>query len=327
MTVSTEFAELLRAGRPQFNTRVAEARHRYPGFNTDTLSHFLQDCVDPLIGRIDPVQRGAVCSAAFDIALDLVGRELAGGHARGALIQTLWQEALPALVNPIASRPAPVLSAFCNALLNLEALPAARPVQWIQLLRLHGATLADPDALLQLGVLAAWRAGAAHFRLAALRAAAKLPDIARAVLELPLGQDVSALLRVLEQNPWLLAPAGRHIEVGGFTGFGGHFTEPPQIRSSADGFHVKSGDRYFLLIADCFGAVFLPASQEEFNGASPNGDKSPDKTPRLQGSTLIGARANIELNLPAAGLQLAWNSHSAAVSSPYSFSICVAPWA
>lgn len=323
MSVSAEFAGLLRAGRPQFNARVATARHCYPGFNTDTLGHFLQDCVDPLILRVDPAQRGAVCSAAFDVALDLVGRELAGGHARGALIQTLWQETLPALAGPLANRPGPTLSALCNALLNLEVLPAARPAQWLQLLREQGARLTDADALLQFGVLAAWRAGAAHFRMAALTAAAQLPDAARAVLDLPTGQDLPALLRVLEQNPWLLAPAGSHIEVGAFTGFGGHFAEPPQVRASADGFLVKSGERCFLLIADCFGAVLMPASQEEFDGA---GVQSSSKAPRLQGSTLIGASTQIELNLPAGGLQLAWNNYSAAVTSPHSFSICVAPW-
>ena len=325
MSVSAEFAELLRAGRPQFNGRVAEARHRYPGFNTETLSHFLQDCVDQVIVKLDAAQRGSVASAAFDIALDLVGRELVGAHARGTLIASLWQETLPALTIPLASRPAPLLSALCNALLNLEALPAARPRQWLQLLREHGGSVHDADALLQLGVLAAWRAGAAHFRLPALCAAAQLPEISRALLGLPQSQDLAALLRVIEQNPWLLTTPGSSVDIGAFTGFGGQFAEPPQVRANSDGFFVKSSDRYFLLIADCYGSVLLPASQGEFDGA---GNAASDgKAPRLNGNKLVGANSSIDITLPAAGLQLAWNAHSAAVTSPYSYSISVAPWA
>lgn len=323
MSISPEFGEILRAGRPQFNARVAEARHRYRGFSTEALSVFLQECVDPVIVSMGVTRRDAFASSAFDIALDLVGRELTGAHARGRLLKTLWQATFPALTSAMADRPALLVSGLCNALLNIEAMPAARPEQWLQLLRTYGSSLSDPDNLLQLGVLAAWRAGAAHFRLPALRAAAGLPHIGCALLDLPPESDVSGQLILAEQNPWQIARPDSALQVGAFTGLGGQFAEPPEVRATLEGFIVKSSDRYFLLVADCFGAVLLPATQAEFDGASHAATEG--RSPKLSANTLIYANSSVVIPLPTDGLELAWNEYTAAVTSPYSFAISVVP--
>ncbi|MCT7358054.1 MAG: hypothetical protein COB09_09885 [Thalassobium sp.] len=323
MSISTEFAELLRAGRPQFNARVAEAHHRYRGFNTDEFTLFLQECVDPMIVNIDAANRGAFASSAFDIALDLVGRELTGAHPRGKLLTALWQDTLPTLTSAMADRPSLLISALCNALLNLEALPAARPNQWLELLRKYGGSLTAPDDLLQLGVLAAWRAGAAHFRLPALQAAARLPHIGCTLLDLTPESDMQEQLRLAEQNPWLIARSDKALEVGAFTGLGGQFAEPPEVRATHDGFIVKSSDRCFQLIADGFGAVLLPATQAEFDSAGHAAREG--RPPKLSANTLIYANSSVVIPLPADGLQLTWNAYTAALTSPYSFSISIVP--
>lgn len=323
MSISAEFAQLLRAGRPQFNARVAEAHHRYRGFNTDVFSQFLQECVDPVIVCMDAENRGAFASSAFDIALDIVGRELAGVHPRGKLLAAFWQDTLPTLTSTMADRPALLISALCNALFNLEALPAARPNQWLELLRKYGNSLTAPDDLLQLGVLAAWRAGAAHFRLPALQAATRLPHIACALLDLAPESDMQEQLRMAEHNPWLIARSGKALEIGAFTGLGGQFAEPPEVRATHDGFMVKSGDRCFQLIADGFGAVLLPAPQAEFDSAAYAATEG--RSPRLSANTLICANSSVVIPLPAEGLQLAWNAYTAALTSPYSFSISIVP--
>jgi hypothetical protein len=313
MRVSPVFANLLRAGRPQFNARVAEARHRYPGFNTAAFADFLQNCVDPVIeavNRLAPESAGGVAVAAYDIALDLVGRDLAGPHQSCATMNRLWRDHLPALAVLLTDKPALVIGALSNALVNLDGCQA-RTGEWLELVRSSADGLQTSDQLLQLGVLAAWRAGAAHFRPAALRAARVLPaeSVAR-VLVLEVG-NLEPDLAELDINPWHLGDKRR--ELGAFSGFGGLFREPPQVRVNQDNFIVMSGGRCHLLMADGFGAVLLPASREEFEQAesdSPRRGKIKN-TPAL--------------DLPEDGLRLASNSHTVAVTSPFSFAVHLVP--
>jgi len=205
MSVSPEFAELLRAGRPEFNHRIAEARQRYPGFNTEFLSDFLQTCVDPLVVQAEQEHRGQLVTAAFDIAIDIVGRELNASHTHGELIQRLWVECLPVFHTSLAHEPDKLLGALSNALLNLSAQPAVRCEQWLELLRTHAANLKTSEEIIEFGALAAWRSGAAQFRPTALRIAAKYPTLAATVLDLPDGGSgkLTAALQQLDTNPWL----------------------------------------------------------------------------------------------------------------------------
>lgn len=326
MTISSEFQEVLRAGRPDFNARTAEARHRYPSFNSELFGQFLTHSVDPFVAAAAPERRGIVASAAYDVALELVGRELAGGHARGQLLDRLWQEVLPALVGILPDQPAPMLCALCNALLNLQA-QGARAEQWLQLL-LEQAPKISGDALPDFGVLAAWRAGAVQFRVAALRLASAHPQTASAILGLSEQGELAEQLPLLESDPWLLTPGNADVsghEVGSFTGYGGHFPIPPSVRACAAGFMVKSEDRYFLLLADSFGALLLPASADEYLAAADyQAPASP--APNLIDGGLHTLRGRVEHSFCRDDLQLDWNEHSAALYSPYSFSIYVVPW-
>ena len=338
MTISVEFSEVLRAGRHNFNGRVTEARHRYTAFDYDLFSHFLTHCVGPFVTAVPYEHRGSVASAAFDVALDLTGRELCGAHTRGALLNRLWIEVLPALVPVLPAQPAPLLCALCNALLNLQA-QGARAGQWLQLLLEQGPQT-NEKSLLDIGLLAAWLAGAVQFRTAALRVAAAHPHAAREMLGLRQNCELSEKLHHLKNDPWYLAPtdiASTGHEVGNFIGFGtsfgassgvnsgGVFESPPCVRACSTGFVVKSADRYFLLLADGFGKVLLPASVDEYVAAA-NYQPTISQAPALEGGNLCTPRGPVELSLCPDSAQLAWNEHSVALFSPYSFSICVIPW-
>lgn len=326
MTLSPAFAAILRAGRKDFNARVDEARRCYPAFSTELFNHFLTRCVDPLVSAMAPDRRGLLASAAFDVALDLVGRELCGAHARGEKIETLWMDVLPALTAHLFSQPAQQICVLCNALLNLFT-QGARVEQWLQLIKQHGPSVSE-SALLELGLFAAWRCGAAQFRLAALDAAAKHPDIASQLLEIPNNTDFNEVLTNLKKDPWLLATknASHPVrEIGAFAGFGGAFGKPPVIRASREGFFIASDDRYFFLVVDALGEALLPANASEFHAAE-NYKATDRQGPNLNGSRVAGPRGEFDLNLCPDDLQMVWNEHSAAVFSPYSFSIFVVPW-
>jgi len=245
----------------------------------------------------------------------------------------LWQEIFPSIALLVANNPHLVLGALSNALINIEAIPGTRPDQWLEMMQKFAQRAETSQDLLNIGVLAAWCCGAAHFRKAALKAATTLPeDLAVDLLGVDKKISLSLLLQNLESNPWWLLQLQStneqliQKEVGAFSGFGGHFSAPPHVRVNDDGFVVKSGDRYNILIADAYGAVFLPASEDEFNAASSFLNESQKNAlPVLQGSRVASGSKVIELNLPPNGLELTFNEHTVALTSPYSFMITLAP--
>lgn len=336
LTISPVLAKILRAGRPQFNARVAEARHRYPAFKTEDFTDFLIKGVNPLVQAVDqaaPDYCSSVAVAAYDIALNLVGRDLAGPHIHNQRMNKLWQDVFPVLALRVAESPQLVLGALSNALVNIEALPDTRSDQWLATMQKFSLQATSVEDLLNIGVLAAWCCGAAHFRQAALRAAATLPEaLVQDLIGVEKKISLHVLVQNLENNPWWLLQLQTadeqsiQKEVGAFSGFGGYFSMPPQVRVNGDGFVVKSGDRYNILIADAYGAVFLPASEAEFTAASTCLSNNKNSTsPVLQGSRLTSGNHTLELQFPANGLELAFNEHTIAVTSPYSFSITLVP--
>ena len=110
--------------------------------------------------------------------------------------------------------------------------------------------------------------------------------------------------------------------MGAFTGFGGGFPQPPELRAAAEGFWVRSGARHHLALADAWGAVLLPATAEEFAaGVHPR----PPASPQLRGSRLVFADRELELDLPADGLGVVADAHTVAITSPYSHAIRLLP--
>jgi hypothetical protein len=337
ITISPTLTKILRAGRPQFNAQVAEAKHRYPAFKTEDFSNFLIESVDPLVQAVQkamPDYCSSVLVVAYDIALNLIGRDLAGPHVHNQRMNRLWQTIFPVLAVRVAESPQLVLGALSNALINIETLSGGRPDQWLDMMQKLAPQTSSCQQLLNIGVLVAWCCGAAHFRQAALRISSELPD---ALVLNALGVDkkisTSVLLQNLENNPWWLlqlqttSKQGIQKEVGAFSGFGGSFSTPPLVRVNDDGFVVKSGDRYNILIADSYGAVFLPATEEEFNTASKflSDNKKNASPPVLQGSCVNSGSKWTVLNLPQHGLELVYNEHTIALTSPYSFAITLVP--
>ena len=102
-------------------------------------------------------------------------------------------------------------------------------------------------------------------------------------------------------------------KVGGFTGFGGPFAQPPVVRALPDGFAVRSANRYWYLCADAFGAVLHAGSEEEFAAGT-------EEAGPLRADTigLHRGREYCETLLPVDGLHIVCNQSAAALCSPHS---------
>lgn len=333
MALSPAFVQALTAGRPQFNARVAEARHRYPGLDNAAFGTFLTDHVDPLVvavAAVAPDDVGRVVVTAYDVALDLVGQGLVGPGARSAFLNRIWSDVVPSYARLIAHDPLAVLGALVNAALNVEKIAGARAQAWLGSMRSAAPSIESIAHLHAVGIVAAWRSGLAHLRAGAIRAANELPEaLALSLVGAATAGHWSGVHDRLLADPWWVpdeaddARLHRRSEIGAYIGLGGSFCVPPQVRATQDGFVVRSGERYGFLVADAFGAVLHPATADEFERAD---DKlsGPDR-PRLRGNRIELDCGQVDLDLPAEGLALAANAHTVAVTSPYTHAIRLLP--
>lgn len=313
--ISDPFATVLSAGRSQFNKKVIEARRRFPTFDAAAFAEFMQTGVDPMVravAAIDAARVPQVVMAAYDAAVELCAQSLAGAAARTGGVNQVWAEVAPHYAHLIAQAPAQVLALLTNGVIHLEKHASVRPGQWVAELAAAAPQVQSLSQLQSLGQVLAWRAGLVHFRSGALAAAGRLPDAWMAHL---FGVDLPAWPAAREAmlaDPWWGAAADSSIEVGAFTGFGGEFARPPQVRACDDGFLVRSGERYFLLMADVYGAILHAASEEEFVAAAHGRWPAPAPLPIVR-------------DLPASTLTVICNAHTMAVSSPYTHAIRLLP--
>lgn len=318
MTVSTPLAQALAAGRSRFNARVAETRHRHPGFDDTAFAGFLGHALDRVVQAVDavaPERVYAATIAGYDMALELVAQGLAGPGARQPWVDQVWLELAPRHAQLLAAQPQAVLGALSNAAIQLGQWPQVRVADWLQSMTTLAGAVADLTQLRALGQLLAWRAGMVHYRRGALAAADALPPtLALTALGARPTEDWPALRDALLADPWHGAsdlPASG-VQIGAFSGFGGSFAQPPELRASAEGFVVRSADRHYLLIADRHGAVLLPASAAEFEGASANSVTAPPQH--------VAA-----LGWPAESLAAMASERTLALSSPFTHAIALFP--
>ncbi|PJJ17054.1 hypothetical protein SAMN05216517_104216 [Janthinobacterium sp. OK676] len=322
--ISPAFASVLASGRAQFNGRAAEARRRFPALDMAAFGAFLHDGVDPLVLAVAaaaPERVGGVTLAAYDMALELVGHGLAGPAAKNPFLNTVWRELAPLFAPLLATAPVDVLGMLSNAAIHIASVAGARPAQWQAGMAAVAPQVGSVAQLRAVGQVLAWRAGVAHFRQGALAAADTLPPaLALAAFDEPGAQWPQVHAQLLDY-PWRGNAEGR--EFGSFSGLGGDFGTPPQVRATNDGFIVRSAERHYLLVADAYGAVLHSATAQEYEQATTGMPSSV----RLDGATVhVGARS-IALDLPAGDIAIAANAHTLAITSPWTHAIRLLPLA
>lgn len=323
--ISRAFADVLAAGCSSFNGRAREAQRRHAGLRPDLFRQFLEDGVGPVadaVAVLAPARLPAVVDAAYDIALELAGRGLAGPEARSGALTEAWSSLLPFFAGLIAAQPAQVLAMLSNAVIYLDTLPGVRRSQWMDEMATLAPHVASGGHLRIVGQIVAWRAGAAHFRAGAIAAAGALPEALALQAFGAAGAGPWPALRArIESDPWWSAGdahAAREREVGSFSGFGGPFAAPPEVRAGAGGFLVRSGERHALLIADAYGAVLQAASAPEFEQAGPGAGRV---SHTFSDGTLLAGTRRIALDLPEAGLAVCASAGTIAIASPYTHAI------
>lgn len=321
--ISGAFGAALAAHRDRFNARMREARRRTPALAPDVVGAFLQECAAPLVDAVAaqaPARVDAVVDAVYEAALALAARKSIGPGARSQLLAEAWTETFAGFAPLVAAQPAPVLGMLSNAIVYLEGVPGTRPRQWLAEMAALAPRIETAAQLAVVGQIAAWRAGAAHFREGAIGAADNLPAaLALAALCAPGGSELQALQLQMIDDPWWRGvgdEAREDIEIGAFTGFGGAFATPPQVRATPDCFMVRSGERCFTLMVDAYGAVLQPAAADDFDHAGAG------YLPHtFEGDALQVGERSVAFDLPAAGLALCATRSTVAIVSPFTHAI------
>jgi hypothetical protein len=281
-------ARVLEERRSRFNTLFAEARRVLPQLDADAFSTFLRATIAPAldaVAGVAPDRIGEVGEVLFEVALELIGKDLLNKHPS---LATGLPRLLSGLPGQLAEDPRGLASAITNALCYFSQVAGARPEEWIDAVLRIGRDGVKTSVLLEAGQVAAWRAGMAHFRQGSLAICERLePRIVCDVLGVPdnVGNaSVEAVINQLRVDPWfdpgnssgkkVLQIVGR---VGGFRGFGGPFVAPPRVAFVDGQFLVDDGDSCRLLIADRFGASFHRTSAD-----FPKRTKNPDGPFRIE---------------------------------------------
>ncbi len=277
-------ATALESGRAGFNDRLATARRSVPGFDAERFARRFALTARPAVdavAAVAPDRVPHVTGVLFEVQIAMAERGSLGPTA-GSLVDQAWTDVLPTAAPLVARSPDQIVRALTHAISNVALVSTARPREWIAHMRVAGPACATTEEWLACGLVAAWLAGAAHFRRSALVALSTLSaDAARAVLNLPLSGsplDLRNLVATLDADPWRLptqavSPAtGRTLElvatVGGFRGFGGPFMVPPDVAVSDGRFVVFDGRGTWHLFADACGATFVRTDSANLDGES-----------------------------------------------------------
>jgi hypothetical protein len=278
--ISAALASILRSGRTEFNSRLAAARRARPDLQPEAFGAFLETAVNELVCEVEKVRAdrlSEVVSTAYDAGLELVGQKLAGPGGRLPIVEEAWRRILPRIATLVAISPRRLIPAISNAAHQIASTPGARPILWIETMEKLGPQCLDPEALLKLGQVSAWRAGLAHFRHGALAAADTLPEsLVLAAMNAPANLKWQDLKPKFLASPWFdpvnaannssIVRVAAHV--GTFRGFGGLFAEPPLVTSAGGYFFAQSNGDCWLLTADAFGATFHRAPLKEFERAA-----------------------------------------------------------
>lgn len=134
------------------------------------------------------------------------------------------------------------------------------------------AATTDRETVRSAAVLAGWRAGVTRLRAEALSRGFILKA---AVCEAALGlspDTASSFLNAQRDDPFAHPAAGPLIGiVGGFRGLGGPWVQVPRdaLTTGRSTVSVRSGDDWWTIEADVFGATLTPATESPTAAAGP----------------------------------------------------------
>lgn len=265
-------ARALARNRDRLNAQVGSLRRAGKTVDGDALGLHLEQCVGPAIEAVESIDDASsdrVATALFQLSAELVATDLL---VRSPLIRDAWRVLLPPYARILRYDARRIAGAVTNAIFSLSSSRGASPERWIAAMGSVAEFVRDSTGFFDAGRVAAWCAGRAHTREAALRT---LPLLNAAIVgrlfdlgpQDGLGESPRELADALRKNRWL-DPAMRAgatsswerpvARLGGFRGFGGEFLIPPRVGRIEQRLIATAGDDAWEVHADAFGSSLTP---------------------------------------------------------------------
>ncbi len=282
--ISEQLAQVLQAERSELNRLFELYRRQYPGLDgPGFLSSFgfLADEAFLSAKRYCelfhpnhtflPAQASDLVKTLFDSFLDLFARGLLGKTEQNTELELALAQLLAAFPHLLLEKTDPFIRCLSNAWLNVSFYSLTGAAAWKdKILRLSPLQPGYEEFRL-CGTIAAWLSGLTRFREPALKALLSLPDpLFLNLFGLPATNTPprrEEFIEKLTTDPWAdplaswqgLSPKKIFYSfIGGYEDFNGEFAVPPLALESSDRVVIRSGDKYFDILADRFGAVLVP---------------------------------------------------------------------
>lgn len=225
----------------------------------------LSQVVGPLVEQLagSDVERAEELTVTlYRLSLRALRQGLLGGESPSHAMTRAFTTTLPVLLAAFPQRARDLSLAVCNAALRLERLAPQRADRWLASMESLGPSCADLDALFALGLVLAWREGAAEYRVAARERFAELsPVLRRATLGVEvLAPDGDRRFAAPLDTGALGAPE-IVARLGGFIGFGGLFRDPPLVVAAEGRLFAFDSQATTEVFADAFGATLRPVAE------------------------------------------------------------------
>lgn len=285
MPVSAQLEAILRRERDRFNQTFLLARTRFPRLDGAATLALFRDLAAALLTGAERracADPAPALLALFETTVTLAGRELAGVGGRLPEYARCLGACLASAPRALLEAPRELIPGLANALYNLLSRSARAGADWSRTYVELADLNLNRETLELAGGLAAWRAGLAHYRAAALARAADLPPAALfAALRATEAQRTQLAPRLQEfvsrliANPWTtpenwLEPEREELVArpgGGFRGFGGVFASPPEILVGVDGWLASDADSAYRIFVDAYGWSIRAIGETEAIGA------------------------------------------------------------
>ena len=264
--IAGPFAEALERNRTRFNALFAQTQLGARRVDGQEFAEVLQRTVRPVVEAVHAGEPGATDRAAnelYELALELLSKNLLGPGSRNPAVAEVWRRLLPAIPQFVAQSPKLLAAAVTNAICNIPERSAGL---WIEEMVAVSRICWKLGDFLGVGRVLGWKSGLPHHRHAALEECRRLPpDLALAALGAgSTSESIHDLLDRLTADPWLdprpVSEAVQELRIvqvaGAFRGFGGLFRVPPSV-VVVDGQFVAGDDEgMWILSADRFGVAF-----------------------------------------------------------------------
>ena len=273
---SPGLAQILAGQREELNRVFRQQALLHPRLSADeflltfgSLAEAAVRSMKPAPGDPTPEALAAVVRTLFQNTLEMMGLGLLG-PAPGRCLESRLAALIEAFPGPLAQDPDRWLRSAANAMVTAMDRSDESLTKWMALMARLKGVVTGLDDFLKAGLAAAWLAGLAQYRAAAMRL---LPELSSQALTLLFGLDAAApgfdvqiFAKAIADDPWAdpaqvlrggPAEQACFTTAGGWLGFGGHFANTPRLAADGEAVLAFDGEACYRIHADRWGTFLL----------------------------------------------------------------------